>query len=95
MKSSIIALIVLGVVLDILVWRRRHLGYLIIYYELVNILSQAIVPFDFGTFEGIMLIMLMVQTFITVACAPAQNIIACTVTVLICEFGAFPLVYQN
>ena len=57
---SIIVLIPLGVILDILIWRRRRLAKWLFYYELLSILSQGFVPFNFGDFQLIMLLMLMI-----------------------------------
>ena len=56
----IIALIPLGVLLDLLVWRRRHLAGWLIYYESLSILVQGFVPWNFGDFQGLILIMVMI-----------------------------------
>ena len=59
-KIVLIALIPIGVLLDVLIWRRRQFANWLLYYELVSILLQGFVPFNFGDFQLIMLQMLMV-----------------------------------
>ena len=86
-KIILISLIPIGVLLDILICRRRHLANLLFYYEMISILLQGFVPFDFGDFGMIMLLMLMIQTYITVACDLSRNVICCTVISLIMMLG--------
>lgn len=54
-KTIIIALIPVGVILDLLIWRYRHLANWVIYYEFVQILLQGFVPFQYGDFQLLML----------------------------------------
>ena len=49
---------VLGPILDIVVWRRRQLGFLIYYFELFPYFLFAMLPNDFGMFEEGLTIML-------------------------------------
>ena len=94
-KMILIALIPIGVLLDIIIWRRRQFANWLLYYELVSILLQGFVPFNFGDFQLIMLLMLMIQTFITVACDLSPNVICCTIVCLIMMFGQFPIMYNE
>lgn len=94
-KLAIMILIVLGVILDVVVWRRRHLGKYIIYYELLSLIVQTFLPFNFGDFEGLALTMFVVQTNISTACTPKNNTIASTATVLFAQFVSFPLVFKQ
>ena len=49
--------IVLGPILDIVVWRRRQLGFLIYYFELLPTFLFAMLPIDYGMFkEGFILV---------------------------------------
>ena len=59
-KMVLIALIPIGVLLDVLIWRRRQFANWLLYYELVSILLQGFVPFNFGDFQLIMLLMLLI-----------------------------------
>ena len=94
-KLAIVILIVLGVILDIAVWRRRHLGKFIIYYELVSLILQNFLPVNMGDFDGLILMMFVVFTNILTACSPKANMIASTATVLFIEFFCFPLVFNE
>ena len=55
-KTLIIVLLPIGLLLDLLTWRWRHFGNLIIYYELLSLLIQGFVPFDFGNFEMLLIL---------------------------------------
>ena len=46
-KAINITMIVAGVILSITVWRRRHLAYIILYYELAMIMIENFVPKTF------------------------------------------------
>lgn len=49
LTTAIIAMIPIGVLIDIICWKRRSFAKLIIYYEAVSMLLQGFVPFDFGS----------------------------------------------
>ena len=57
---TIISLIVLGIVLDVIVWRRRHLAQWIFYYECLSNIVQAFAPFDYGSFSNLFWLMLTI-----------------------------------
>ena len=46
-KAILITMIVAGVILSITVWRRRHLAYIILYYELAMIMIENFMPQKF------------------------------------------------
>ena len=47
-KIAVVTMIVLGVLLDMLVWKAREFAYLILYYEMFGVLIQGFVPYDLG-----------------------------------------------
>ena len=94
-KTVIIVLIPIGVLLDILVWRRRHFAIWIYYYELLSLLNQHFVPFDYGDFANLMLLMAMLMSFILHSCDLSRNIISCTIVSLVMMFGPNPIIYKE
>ena len=47
-KGAVIGMVALGVLLDILVWKKRNFARVLIYYELASNMLQTLVPFDYG-----------------------------------------------
>ena len=62
--TAIISLIPVGVILDIVAWRRREFAGWIFYYELVSNLVQAFVPFDYGDFRSVTILMVIMTLFV-------------------------------
>ena len=91
----IIALIPLGVLLDLLVWRRRHLAGWLIYYESLSIFVQGFVPFNFGDFQGLILIMVMIMASLNVLCDTGPAIIVSSLSVFIVESTCYSLVLKK
>ena len=50
-QAIIIALLPIGVILDILMFRWRWFANCVIYYEVVSVIFQTFVPFDYGEFQ--------------------------------------------
>ena len=44
--TILICMIILGIFLDIIVWRRRHLAFMMLYYELSMIIIMSLVPYN-------------------------------------------------
>ena len=59
-KTTILVMIILGLVLDVLIFKYRWMARYLVYYEVLSIFSQGFVPFNFGDFMNIFLLMLMV-----------------------------------
>ena len=55
-------------ILDALVYKYRWMARYLVHYEVLSTWVQGLVPFDLGDVSSIFLLMLMVQTYITVAC---------------------------
>ena len=49
-KALIIALLPIGVILNILIWKWRWFANFVIYYEVASTIMQSFVPFDYGEF---------------------------------------------
>ena len=75
-----------GVILDILIYKKRHLAKWLCYYELTSILIQGFVPFNYGDFMNLTLLQSLLQIYITMACDIGPNAIACVATMLIIYF---------
>jgi len=88
-------LTIIGAIVDVIAGWRRQLAFLIIYIELFIIIVLTAMPFNFGDFKDFLLLLLLMLLFITLACDPLHNIIACFISVLICELGTFPLVHKD
>ena len=85
----------MGVLIDVIIWRKRKVARYLIYYELLSTLVQCMIPLDMGDFESFVLMMLITNIFIWVGCDPRSNIILCIVTTLFVEFVQFPIMYQE
>lgn len=85
-------LIVVGFLLDALCLWKRELAVVLFYYEMVSLVNQSLIPFDFGNFGELVLLMVMVQHLITVGCDLASNTVAAAVTTTIIMLVSFPLV---
>ena len=59
-QAILISTIPIGILLDVVCYRYRHLSRWLIYYELVVIFLQGFVPFNFGDFKGLIILMLMI-----------------------------------
>ncbi len=82
-KTIILALIVVGIVLDLITWRYRWCAKWILYYEVVSLCVQSLVPFRFGDFRTLVTINSIMTTYILNSCAVGQSTIVCTVCLLI------------
>jgi len=94
-KALIIVLIPLGVILDLICWRRRNLSWMLFYYELVSTVVQGFVPFDQGDYQGLVLMLLLLSNFIAVASHVAPHMIWSLLTLLFIEFGPLMLVNKQ
>ena len=92
-KVAIIVLIAVGLIVDLVAWRRRHFANLIIYFESVSVLVQSFVPFDYGTFD----LLVFLQTYILLywigVCKTGQSVVAPTVTYAIEAYVVIPKMY--
>lgn len=54
------AFIVIGVLLDIVIWRHRKYARIIPYLEIAVLFIQGFVPFNYGDFMGILSVMIRI-----------------------------------
>jgi len=59
--GSIITMIPIGLALDVIVWRRRHLASLLVYYELLSLIIQTFCPYDYGNFKHLLIMLTAVK----------------------------------
>ena len=81
----IISFIPLGIILDLVCWRYRHLSSLIFYFELVSLVIQSFVPWDFGDFRPVIVLVILGSNFILYSNGSVGNIIGCTLGSLVIE----------
>ena len=58
-RIAIIALIIIGMIVDIVIYKHRKYANWLIYFELVSTLVQGLVPFNYGDFRNLYLILVM------------------------------------
>ena len=75
--------IVIGVLLDIVVWRHRKYARIIPYLEIAVLFIQGFVPFNYGDFMGILSVMIRMSVFASVCCELGPNLIAVTILYII------------
>jgi len=88
-------LIFLGVLLDLIVLRRRHFATWIVYYELLLIGLLTLIPYDYGSSRGAVTLFVMVLSFIAFANDPRPQIVAFTACTLVFLQVPPMLVYQR
>ena len=94
-KITTITLIALGLLLDILIWRRRKYAAWLLYFELLNVLLQGLVPFNYGHFTLTILCMTFVMIYVLVGCNMGPNIIATILTLTVVVFVEIPLLHRE
>ena len=65
---TMICMILLGFVLDIIVWKWRHLAPILLYYELAVILIMSFVPYDHGQTRNFFISFMISFTYILLSC---------------------------
>ena len=58
-KIAIFVLILIGVLVDIILYKHRKYANYLLYYELVSTIVQGFVPFNYGDFRNLFLIFIM------------------------------------
>ena len=94
-KIVICALIVLGIIVDVMVWRWRHLAKYIAYYELLFMMVHGFVPLNYGDFKNMVHLMAMTFSWFLYTCDLGSAAISYTIASLIILFLEFPLVYKE
>ena len=55
-KGIFVALIPIGLIIDLIAWRWRKVANVVIYLEALNTLVQTFVPFDYGDFDLLVIV---------------------------------------
>jgi hypothetical protein len=87
-------MIPIGIFLDVIIWRRRHLAFLIVYYEFLSLLIQSFCPYDFGNFKYIIVFLVVNLEFVLTTNDPGPSIIVWTFFVMLFEFFQSHLVFD-
>ena len=90
-----LAMILLGVVLDILAWKYRMLPTLVVYYECCYALIESLVPFDYGRFELTIALQSAIITYLIAVCKTGVSTIAITVSLTLNLLMIQPLLHDN
>jgi hypothetical protein len=77
-KATLVGFIILGVLLDIVCWRRRELSSLILYYELVQYIVYGFVPLNHGDAKTFVVLMVTVYTYVAYGVGLGPHLL-CTV----------------
>ena len=81
-----VSIITVGLLSDLLVWKRRHLAQALLPIELSSLISLSFLPFNCGSTANSFLLSQMVITYILVSVRPARDVVLCTGTYLIMSF---------
>ena len=95
LKTLIMAMVVIGVVIDIVTWRCRTFAKWIIFYECVSLCIQSLVPFRFGDFTSLINVFSVTFTFVLDASELGKSTMICTATILLIEIGLMPMLYTS
>ena len=68
LTTAIIALLPIGVLIDVICWKYRSFAKYIIYYEAISFLLQGYVPFEFGSVQAVFTQMMMIYIYTLVVC---------------------------
>ena len=84
----------IGVLLDFIVWKWRKRANLILYYELISLIIQCFVPFDYGDFDQLVLFITSLFVYMSGACNTGQSVILTLASLLWIEYINIPLIYD-
>lgn len=85
-KLAIVALIPLGLILNVICWRKRSLCHLIIYYENLSTFVQGFVPTNQGDYGSLVLMMYTVFVFFCYGTNFKKQAIATALAQLLVDF---------
>lgn len=94
-KTTIIAIIALGCMLDLLIWKRRAYAKGLIYYELVFIIVISFVPFDYGQVVSPTMLFTFVMLHLGYSCDIVFNTFAVTIAHSLSSILIYPNIYNQ
>jgi len=68
--SATIAMLPLGLILDLAVWRYRHLAPWIVYFEIFGGIINGFTPYDYGGFMSLLVFITLAIVFVSLANDP-------------------------
>ena len=94
-QAIYLCVIVLGPILDIVVWRKRQLGVLLFYFELVPMCLLAATPLNYGEFKELLSCLYCQYTYMVMAVNTKGHVCSCILVYTACIFVITPQVYQE
>ena len=80
--------------MDFIVWKWRQRANLILYYELISFVVQGFVPFDYGDFDQLVLLITALFMYMCGACNTGESVIFTLLSLFLIEYIGIPLVYD-
>ena len=94
--NTLIGGIPFGVLIFIVVWRKRNLAPLIFYYELIYLIFHGFVPYNYGDVLNWMILYSSYITYLAFGCGKMGTLIAMlTLTFSIQTLVQYPLLYSE
>ena len=94
-KYTVIALICIGILLDLVIWKNRKYASLLVYFELCNMCLHAMLPMKFGEVGNLLFLLSFMMTFIFYSCDMGPNIIATTVVFSFFQLCPMAIMYNE
>ena len=94
-KICICVMILLGAVLDIIVWKYRKYASMIIYYELIQQCIIAFLPLNWGDMANLTEALLTLQIFMQFSCNMGPNIIASTLALTFIQLCPQKIIFSE
>ena len=89
-----ITMIGIGFILNIIVWRRRPLAKIMLYYELAMIFIMSFIPYNQGNVHSYHAFLLVSFTFILLMCECRVQPIVTALMTFVITFGVHPICYK-
>ena len=95
MKAIWVIVVAIGPILDIVVWRRRQLGLLIYYFELLPALLYAAMPQDYGSFTVTLSFVYFLYFFMVMGANTRGHACSCILTYTVCLLLIHPYLFNE
>ena len=88
-------MIILGLLLCIIVWKKRHYGGCLLYYWLAYMFLSGFVPYDYGSLANFVHFVTYLGQFIAYASDMPLNIITATLVYLVTQLWQGPILFNE
>ena len=95
MKAIWVIVVAIGPILDIVVWRRRQLGWLIYYFELLPACLYAAMPQDFGNFRQTLSFMYVLYFYMVMGANTRGHACSCILSYCFALFFIHPRLFNE